>query len=248
MKVENEKMRCQPILISEQEYEKILEAIRGNFTDREELIVRLMYEFGFRIEEVLGLTDEDFLAELNGKIPNTPVIYLRNRLSDQAWQCVKRCMPVWSRSLYATSQYQKEGAGYIRVVISEEMLEQLDQYFEETHTEAQRKYGLQYWDMVHADRIAGDTEVDRNVYVFLSDDGTPLTLKEWNQTLEKIFIQSGITLHPSCTDDDLNEAFHNTFLVMLGLNVGMDPHETLELIEGYERVTFYNPVTKMKKT
>lgn len=248
MKVENEKKRCPPILISEKEYKKMLEVIRSNFTDREKLIVRLMYEFGFRIEEVLGLTDEDFFAEQDEKMPNTPVIYLRNRLSDKPWQRVKRCMPVWNRSLYATSQYRKEGAGYIRIEISEGMLEQLDRYFEQTHAEAQRKYGLQYWDMAHADRIDGDTDVERNVYVFLSDDGTPLTLKEWNQRLEKIFVQSGIILHPSCTDADLNAAFRNTFLGMLGLNMGMDPHETLELIEGYESVTFYNPVAKMKKT
>ena len=51
-----------PEYISIEQYIKIRRLIRQKYTLREECIVRLMFEYGLRIGEVLGLTSDDLLT------------------------------------------------------------------------------------------------------------------------------------------------------------------------------------------
>ena len=48
-----------PMYFKENEYNEIINIIKQKYTVREHLIIHLMYNFGLRIGEVLGLTSED---------------------------------------------------------------------------------------------------------------------------------------------------------------------------------------------
>ena len=83
-----------PMYISVEDFKAIMNIIRTKYSLRDELIVRLMYQCGLRIGEVLGLTAEDVTME---KIDGTyvPIAYIRNRASDKNDQNAKTCMKVY---------------------------------------------------------------------------------------------------------------------------------------------------------
>ncbi|MGE7363971.1 tyrosine-type recombinase/integrase [Staphylococcus cohnii] len=89
-----------PKYISVDEFKKIIEVIRSDYSIREEIIVRLMYECGLRIRETMGLTFED----LDITEESISVAYIRNRASDKPYQLAKTCMTIVAREQYKLSK------------------------------------------------------------------------------------------------------------------------------------------------
>ncbi|MCD8799117.1 tyrosine-type recombinase/integrase [Mammaliicoccus sciuri] len=89
-----------PKYISVDEFKKIIEVIRSDYSIREEIIVRLMYECGLRIGETMGLTFED----LDITEESISVAYIRNRASDKPYQLAKTCMTIVAREQYKLSK------------------------------------------------------------------------------------------------------------------------------------------------
>lgn len=73
-----------------------------------------MYENGLRIGEVLGLTREDVALEEDVNGNQIPVLYLRNRLTDKAFQNAKSCMKVHSKQTYRSKDYNTEWIDIIK--------------------------------------------------------------------------------------------------------------------------------------
>lgn len=96
-----------PQYISVEEFSRIIQIVRKDKNTTAEVIVRLMFEYGLRIGEVLGITNEDVTEKrVDGEL--RPVIYIRNRASDnKKYQSAKTKLKVGSadvyRSLLATS-------------------------------------------------------------------------------------------------------------------------------------------------
>lgn len=121
-----------PMYISIDEYKKILNVIAKNYTIREECIVRLMYEGGLRIGEVLGLTIEDvqcgfYKNQDTKEIKKTAFVYTRNRVNDKDYQLAKNLDKPKNRRAYITKTYKEEtGKTSIDISLYDKITEYID--------------------------------------------------------------------------------------------------------------------------
>lgn len=206
-----------PRYISEDEYKRILDIIKKDYTIREEIIVRLMYEHGLRIGEVFGLTNDDVVEENIEGTGWTNVIYLRNRCSDdKVSQAAKGCMKVQTPQDYKRKEYSIPDYGFQKVSITRDLAELINEYIEEAHLAARVKYGKEYWDRVTADRVRESEKYeDPNFYIFLNTRGGCLYQQTWNKTLRPIFIAAGIALDTEEREHNLNHRFRHGFAMRL---------------------------------
>lgn len=124
-----------PRYISVPQYKKILEVIDRDYTIREECIVRLMFEAGLRIGEVLGLTKEDiqykeFTHSDTDEILKTGVVYLRDRITDKKYQLAKGFAKPSTRRDYITRTYK---ANTTRAYISVNLYDLICEYVKFFH-------------------------------------------------------------------------------------------------------------------
>lgn len=106
-----------PAYINIDEYKRIIDIINKSYTLRDKVIVRLMYEHGLRLGEVLGLTLEDFKQKENNDFLIEYSVELRNRLTDTREQKAKTCMKVFSDFDYKDKNYKSEGVGYHKLYL-----------------------------------------------------------------------------------------------------------------------------------
>jgi len=124
-----------PRYISVPEYKKILEVIDKEYTIREKCIVRLMFEAGLRIGEVLGLTSEDvkfkeFTNSKTGKKSKTGIVYLRNRVTDKKHQLVKGAIVPTTRRNYYNKSYKSSTE---RAYITLDLYDLIEEYINNFH-------------------------------------------------------------------------------------------------------------------
>lgn len=245
-----------PRYISPEEFRKIISVIRSEYTDREEVIVRLMYENGLRIGEVLGLTNDDIVEEKVDGTGWVNVLYLRNRCSDnEKSQSSKGRMHPRSPVDYTRKEYNLYGYGYHKVPISHSLADLLFSYIEDAHLEAREQYGKDYWNRVTADRVRkAEKHEDPNFYIFLNTCGRPLLQDSWSCTMRSIFIAAGLEVDTGTKKHNLNHRFRHGF-AMKFVNAGMGElelkeqlrHASLDSVACYYRPTTSDIIrTKIK--
>ncbi|MDQ7864027.1 tyrosine-type recombinase/integrase [Peribacillus frigoritolerans] len=121
-----------PKYIKPNDYKRIVELIENEYTIRDHILVKLMYEYSLRIGEALGLTLEDIVQTDEDGIYR---LVLRNRVSDKPWQHVKSVMTPTDVSHYSSAEYKENNIGYQIVYINEEMKDLIDEYIEEVWDE-----------------------------------------------------------------------------------------------------------------
>jgi integrase/recombinase XerD len=198
-----------PWYVSVEEFSRIIEEIRTNYSIVEELIVRLMFECGLRIGECLGLTNEDLIIEKTND-EFIPVGYIRNRMSDNRDQNAKTCMKVFSKKDYKTMEYMTFGHGYQKVIIPFNLYDLLNQYIEDTHTTARKINPTKYYSNVMADNVTSPYD-EENFYIFLNSQFSPITGQLWNIRLRKIFNSVGIKVDEVKRKHNLNHRFRHGF-------------------------------------
>lgn len=207
--------------VSKEDFQKVLSTIKTNYTFREELVVKLMYEYGLTLEEVLGLTFYDFVIEreykvrchFNGKyidktLEYVPVLYIRNRVSDRPYQVSDKCMKVADIKQYNSREYKLEGYGYKTKLLTEEVYKLLVEYIDEAHLKAREEQKENYYKNVVADKARENTLQDcedENYYVFINEEGNLLTDVELNDILRNIFRDCNLD------DENLSEKLTNSF-------------------------------------
>lgn len=234
-----------PLYISVDDFIKILHIIRDKYSLREECIVRLMYESGMRIGEVLGLTNEDIRWEKrNGKY--TGVVYIRNRTTDNHHsQNAKSVIKVSDVKDYQTEAYTTYNSGYQIVTISKQLYDIIGLYIEREHKAAQMKSKL-YKEKTIADSVTDD---DINFYVFLNGKGTPLLIESWNKIIKKIFHEANIVIDKKVRKNNLNHRFRHGFAMFQVQYNHMNAielaslmrHKTIHSVQRY-----YNPTISDK--
>lgn len=211
-----------PKYISIDEFTSILKFIRARMTLRDEIIVRLMYQCGLRISEVLGLTGEDLVMVKVSKLPGAnrynfsdkyiPIAYLRNRVSDTKDQLCKSCMKVYSNKQYQSSDYHVYNYGYQFVVIPLDLYDLINDYIEDVHVGFRESVQQRYYQKSVADSVTNDeTAPNPNYYVFLNSIGTPLTVSTWNKVLRYIFECVHIPIDKDKRKNNLNHRFRHGF-------------------------------------
>lgn len=137
-----------PKFISEEEFERIIKYIRENTKNKEqrlrnECIVRIMYEGGCRLGEVLGSTLEDYvIREVNGD--EICFLYIRNRVTDNDYQNAKTCMNIHERSNYRLPEYEVNTVGYQLTFLNMDTYDKICDYIDIAHDRAYKKYKTNY--------------------------------------------------------------------------------------------------------
>lgn len=199
-----------PKYISIENFTRITKIIRKGENKLGECIVRLMYQFGLRIGEVLGLTFED-LTEINIEGNLYPVLLIRNRLSDKHFQHAKTCMNISDTKQYKSKDYHTENYGYQKVIITFDIYEMLNSYIEEFHAIASMNNLKRYQEGAKADITLKDKYASENYYIFLNSSGTALSEQTWNKYLRIVFERAEIAIDSNSRKNNLNHRFRHGF-------------------------------------
>ncbi|MGE5626718.1 MAG: tyrosine-type recombinase/integrase [Solirubrobacterales bacterium] len=209
-----------PMYIKPFELKRILEVIRKEYSIREEIIVRLMYECGLRLGEVLGLTLEDITTSpediCNKNKDELGKLIIRNRVSDNKWQLAKGCIIPGGFEDYKNDFYNKENVGYEVAKPTISLLSIIEEYISNEHghmTTRRRKNYLAYSkaDMVtDGKNLSGD-----NYYLFLNKNGAPLAKSGWNKIIRVIFLKTGLKVDKKERKHNLNHRFRHGYAMYL---------------------------------
>ena len=199
-----------PKYISVEEFSKIINIIRQEQNLQAECIVRLMFQFGLRLGEVLGLTFED-VTEILINDDFRPVLYIRNRLSDKKFQRAKTCCEVTDISQYKSKDYRTEDYGFQKVIITYDVYELINNYIEKAHTPARENHSKRYDKYAVADKTATDKYAENNYYIFINSLGRVLSEQMWNKYIRNVFEQVGISLDKETKKTNLNHRFRHGF-------------------------------------
>ena len=200
-----------PKYIKLYEYEKIMEVVEESYGLRERVFIYLMYKYGLRIGEVLGLTFEDIEPSYIEGYYN---LIIRDRMSDKPTQRGKGVMSPTSADQYNDDWYTTQGnsQGFQKVLIDEEMETLIQEYIDESRDDILlskspiKRKNLK--NKAKADRV-GTTPLlnNENQYIFLNHQHyTPLTQSGWSYILRKIFREVGIA-----KSDNLSHMFRHAF-------------------------------------
>ena len=195
-----------PRYIGKDDFVRLWEILVAARDEQAQIIVLLMYGYGLRLGEVLGLTIED-IREIrdNGKL--IPVLLLRNRLSDAKYQFAKGLPHVIDPREYSSSDYQKSSQ---KIIITYQLYEELIDFIERKHNYAIEHYSSNY-DKGIADIVSLRNKPDENHYVFLNRYGRVLSDQTWNNHLRKYFIQAGIPIDSDIRENNLSHRFRHGF-------------------------------------
>lgn len=205
-----------PKFITPEEFEQIIGCIHKSTKSEEhklkmECMYRLMYEYGLRVGEVLGLTFEDIIPP-SEMTKNACIIIIRNRLSDSSCQKAKTCMNIISKDDYFSPDYmQSKGYGYQTVVIDNELLNMISEYI---NMSEERMESYPSFDKCRADSVT--SKFENNRYIFLNDNSAScqnyVMLK--NETRE-IFRECGIGTDLDVRTSNLLHRFRHGFVMKL---------------------------------
>lgn len=212
-----------PKYISYTEYLNIVKLIEDRYTIREKIIVKLMYEYGLRIGEVLGLTLEDVQGEEITKQKDNYRLIIRNRFTDRSWQHAKSCLKVQSRNTYNREDYYENNNGFQIVYISLITYNLIQEYIEEVtspFTMSETAYN-NYKEKNVADKVS-QINIERNAYIFISKNYTPISGGGWNKIMKQIFQEVGLKIDKGKKRDNLNHRFRHGYAMFKVLNEGFD--------------------------
>lgn len=210
---------------------------------QEECIVRLMYQHGLRLGEVLGLTNDDLMEE---KINDcwVSVAYIKNRVSDKPYQKAKTCMNVIDKKQYRTKDYQEYG--FQKVILDQGLYDLLNEYIYEAHNCTGKDWAKIYAEKSLADRVRKDEPFEEeNRYIFISCYGRPLRADSWNRKLRGIFEEAGIGIDKEVRKHNLNHRFRHGFAMYQVKHMGRNElelmylmrHSSLKSVEAYFKPT-----------
>ncbi|WFR58257.1 site-specific integrase [Anaerocolumna sp. AGMB13025] len=240
-----------PAYINTEEMSRIINIIRSEYSLLEECIVRLMFETGLRIGEVLGLTADDLVVkevETEHGVNYITYAYIRNRVSDENYQKAKTCMKVHDVGEYQLKSYQDS---YQVVIVPRELFELINSYIEKYHLKYRKTKKVNYYHHAKADRVRSASKYeDMNYYVFLNSQGKKLSQRMWSSTLREIFIKADIAVDKEKKIHNLSHRFRHGFAVfhvqhmntkILKLKELMR-HRSIRTLERYYKLTLSDKV------
>lgn len=200
------KQKTIPKYIGINDFKKIFKFVIEKKDKQAKIILHLMYGYGLRIGEVLGLTIEDVTEVINDG-NYIPVLILRNRLSDKKYQYAKNLPHVTNIKQYHSNDYIKSKQ---KIIITENLYEEILEYIEETHLKAMEKYSKNY-NQTFADIVSYRDKLEENHYIFLNRYGRILSDQVWNKKLKKYFMEANIPIDIGVRENNLSHRFRHGF-------------------------------------
>ena len=230
-----------PRYIGPEDFRKVYSLVIQKQDHEARLLLHLMYGYGLRLGECLGLTMEDITeTHDNGKL--VPVLLIRNRMSDAKYQYAKNLLHVSNRNQYMSRDYQ---LSRWRIIITYDLYEELLSYIETAHSSAMDKYPSNY-DKGFADIVSIREAPEINHYVFLNRYGRVLNDQTWNAHLKNYFSEAGIPIDHDVREKNLSHRFRHGF-AMFHARFSDHPVAALELSRMMRHksimstMVYYNP-------
>jgi integrase len=246
-----------PKYIKYYEYNRIMDALYDDTNIkhlRSKCIIRLMYEGGLRIGEVLGLTFEDY--ELRRTIDDKNegksyfIITIRNRLTDKKFQQAKSCLTVTDRRNYLGNDYNTLNVGYQEAITFDfdgiSTYDIIEKYERIAHDEAMIKYPKKYKTTI-ADKVESNKDTGENRYLFLNNHGGVLSDAVWNKEFRELLSSLNISIDIGFRKQGLNHKFRHGFIMILLYELNIP----LSKVKGFTRhrndmslVAYNNPTSE----
>ena len=209
-----------PKYISMALYERLVEIARSHGDWTAIILMHLMFRYGMRIGECLGLTEED-LTYMMVDGQKTATLILRNRLSDATYQRAKRKITPKRPSDYESKDYydQWHDDYYSHYYLTEstDFVQALEKFISETRRNAEathpKNYATAEADIVHPSSFR-EKGLATNHYIFLNSLGRRLTGVSWGRTLRDYFTEAGIAVDIDKKDKNLSHRFRHGFAMM----------------------------------
>ncbi|MGL4873027.1 MAG: tyrosine-type recombinase/integrase [Clostridium sp.] len=215
------KVKKVPKYISKKQFDNILNCIKKDYGIREEILVRLMYQKGLRIGEVLGLTIEDIKDDC---------IIVRNRISDSQEQHAKCLYKPVNKDDYIGEKYLSLDFGFNIIKIDSELHDLLEQYIYMYHEKMNKRKRKNYKSYCRADKVEGNTFLESdNYYLFINNHGRPLRRTNWNNCLKKIYVRCNIKIDKKKKTDSLNHRLRHG-CAMKALKEGCTLEEIMKIL------------------
>lgn len=232
-----------PRYISVDDFAKIIKIIREDNNKMAECIVRIMFQFGLRLGEVLGITFEDLIEEsIEGTL--YPVLYIRNRTTDRYFQKAKTCMNITDKAQYRSKDYRTENYGFQKIIITYDVFELINIYIEDAHSSARYKNESRYKNGASADKTKKEKYETENYYVFINSLGSVLSEQIWNKYIKSIFNKAGIPIDSKSKKTNLNHRFRHGF-AMFHVQYHKTPLLVLQKLMRHASISstmvYYNP-------
>lgn len=230
-----------PRYIGPDDFRKIYSLVLKNNDREAKLLLHLMYGYGLRLGECLGLTMED-ITETHDNESLVPVLLIRNRMSDAKYQYAKNLLHVTNRNQYKSRDYQ---LSRWRIIITYDLYEELLSYIESVHSHAMEKYPANY-EKGTADIVSVREAPEYNHYVFLNRYGRVLNDQTWNAHLKEYFSEAGIPIDHDVREKNLSHRFRHGF-AMFHARFSEHPVAALELSRMMRHksilstMVYYNP-------
>lgn len=246
-----------PKYIKVYEYEKILNLIDNSKSSpqlklRNKLIIKLMYNYGFRISEVLGLTIEDLdfnIYKLSDNKVDMGRIILRNRVSDKQYHhCKNLHIPKSIEEYNPQSKYHTANYGYKEVFVDINLLKQIQEYIDMTmDVFNMTPVAIDRLTKRIADKVSNNTQIkNNNYYIFISKNYTPITIDGWNKIIRSYFKALEIPLDNVVKENNLNHRFRHGFAMNLK-KLGYDKLDIMKKLR-HSKVSsvakYFNPDTE----
>ena len=179
-------------------------------------------------------------------------MYIRNRLTDKRYQLAKTVMKPSSTASYKSKAYNTHNAGYQTVYITDELYELLGKYIDEAHESSRAKYQGRYETSTVADSVCGNAD---NFYIFINNYGSRLSNVTWNETLRKIYRETGLEVDEKIRDNNLSHRFRHGFAMFQIQHMHRDSvelaalmrHKSIASVMKYYRPTISDKI-KLKKS
>lgn len=184
------------------------------------ILMHLMFRYGMRLGECLGLTEED-LVVMRIKGTDVPTLIVRNRLSDRPWQHAKRKIIPRKESDYEGISYQdqwrNDDYAHYGLTESGEFVDAFQKFIRTTREDAERNFPENYR-TCEADIVCPEdfTEkgLEKNHYIFVNRLGKRLSAQLWGLMLKDLFTKAEIKLDVGRKDKNLSHRFRHGFAMM----------------------------------
>ncbi len=209
-----------PKYISMQQYVSLERIARDERNINAVILMHLMFRYGMRLGECLGLTEEDLVfIRIKGK--DIPTLIVRNRLSDKPWQHAKRKLIPRKASDYEgisyIDQWRNDDYAHYYLTESTEFATALQKFIRTTRECAEKNYPENYRDC-EADVVCPEefekTGLGTNHYIFVNRLGKRLSSQLWGNQLKHLFIKAGIAIDVRKKDNNLSHRFRHGFAMM----------------------------------
>lgn len=218
------------------------------------ILMHLMFRYGMRLGECLGLTEEDVATvKIEGK--DVPALILRNRISDAQFQKAKRRFSPASKSDYQgqtyTDQWKNDSNSIVTLTESSdsEFVQAFHKYIREAHETAETLHPQNY-KKSEADIVCPEEfkkkGLKKNHYIFVNRLGKRLSEQMWGKQLKQYFVKVGIPIDSEKKKNNLSHRFRHGYAMMHArfMDPPVPPQELQRMLR-HRRITsvmrYYNP-------